>query len=513
VNKIEIQAVARVVEAHYAAGIPVLFLAGRDPTAIVREVTFATADSFQIWRYGVARPSQFRYLERVPQGFVPPAPQRWDLLAAAVTGVTWPDPTVAVLTGLDWSHPDLGEVFRVLAESIKSQHTNATVVLVGTEAPGPACAGVGPVLHVAPPNPPARLWHLQQVFKRNPTLGAPDPALLDAVGEAVAGLEGGEIEQIVQLQLAVQGQLDPAAAAQEKAQRLASGGLLEIMAPDPAGLAGVGGLDGLKTWLTARREAYTPEATAFGLPQPKGVLLVGPPGTGKSLAARAVASTWGFPLVRLDIGRLHGSYVGESEKNPRTVLSQIDGLAPAVVWVDEIEKGLAGSSGQGGGEIARRMLQSLLTWMQEQVGSFLFATANEVSALPPELMRKGRLDEFFWVDLPTEAERAQILAIHLRKRRRDPAGFDLAALAAQAKGFSGSELEAAIIDGLHRAWADRRDLTTEDVAAALAETKPLSQLFPEQISAVRQWGGTHARPAGQDPRQVPMGSQVARLQA
>ena len=507
-NRITLSELTASVHRHYAAGIPTLFVVARDPDVAQGEIVAGCrATNYQVWTWGAARTLVATAPERMPQTFRVPA--AWADLPAAVS-LDWPEPTLGLLMGAPITQPGFADVARAIANRVQHYAQNLTIVFLATETAGPEFGSIGPTLAIHPPTFDERVWHIRHVHQRNHRPD-PDPAVLAAASQALAGLDATEIQQITLLQLA-DGGLDPRAAAIEKAHRLAAGGLLEVIEPDPAGLAGVGGLDGLKTWLTHRRAAFSPAAADFGLPQPKGVLLVGPPGTGKSLSARAIAATWNFPLIRLDFGRLQGSYVGESEKNLRAVLAQLSGMAPCVCWTDEIEKGLAGS-GTNGGEIARRMLSTLLTWMQEQQGVFWFATANDVTALPPELMRKGRFDDTFVLDLPDPEERAAIWTIHLAKRRRNPADFDLPALVAATEGFSGAEIEAAVIDGLHLAFSDgARALATADLLAAAADTRPLSKLAPEAIDAVRQWGATHARPAGKDPRRM-RGPQVERLQA
>ncbi len=507
-NHITLSELNAAVRRHYAAGIPALFVVARDPDVAHGEIQVACRQDFQVWTWGAARPLVATVAARMPQEFR--APAGWSDLPAAVS-LDWPEPTLGLVMGAPLTQPGFADVARAVAHRVQLYAQNLTIVFLTTETPGPEYGSIGPTLAIDPPNFTERIWHIRHVHQRN-NRPDPDPAVLAEVSQALAGLEGTEVQQITLLQLATGG-LDARAAAIEKAHRLSAGGLLEVIEPDPAGLAGVGGLDGLKTWLTHRRAAFTPAAADFGLPQPKGVLLVGPPGTGKSLSARAIAANWNFPLIRLDFGRLQGSYVGESEKNLRAVLAQLSGMAPCVCWTDEIEKGLAGSGASSGGEIARRMLSTLLTWMQEQQGVFWFATANDVTALPPELMRKGRFDDTFVLDLPDPEERAAIWTIHLAKRRRNPADFDLPALVAATEGFSGAEIEAAVIDGLHLAFSDgARALATADLLAAAADTRPLSKLAPEAIDAVRQWGATHARPAGKDPRRM-RGPQVERLQA
>jgi AAA+ superfamily predicted ATPase len=248
----------------------------------------------------------------------------------------------------------------------------------------------------------------------------------------------------------------------------------------------VGGLDELKRWLALREQAFSDAAAAYGLPAPKGLALIGIPGTGKSLTAKMIGGLWRLPLLRLDVGALFGSLVGESEERVRRALRLAEAVAPCVLWIDELEKGFA--SGDLDGGTSRRVLGTLLTWMQEKtVPVFVVATANDVGALPPEVIRRGRFDEVFFLDLPTQAERQEIIALHLRKRRRDPSGFDVRRLAVESDGYTGAELEQAIIDAMYSAFAEDRDIRTGDVITAIARTVPLSRSQREVIERLRAW--------------------------
>lgn len=286
---------------------------------------------------------------------------------------------------------------------------------------------------------------------------------------------------------------------EQKAQALRRTGLLEYYHTRDT-LDDVGGLDLLKDWLRRRARAFGDEAREFGLEPPRGVLLLGVQGCGKSLTAKAAARSWNLPLLRLDMGRIYSSLVGESEANLRTALQVASAMAPCVLWIDEIEKGAAGaaSSGTLDSGVTARVVGTLLTWMQERDESrpvFVAATANSVHTLPPELLRKGRLDEIFFVDLPDEAERRDILSIHIRKRRRDPGSFDLGPLSQATDGFSGAEIEQAVRDALYLAFDRGRDLQQEDLEEAVQATVPLSRLRGEEIAQLRQWAGQRARPA------------------
>ena len=256
-------------------------------------------------------------------------------------------------------------------------------------------------------------------------------------------------------------------------------------------------MNALKTWLRQRSDALTPEAKAFGLQPPKGVLLLGVQGAGKSLCAKAIATAWQRPLLRLDPGVLYDRYVGESERRLRSALRQAELMAPIILWIDEIEKGFASAASQStDGGLSQRMFGTLLTWMQEhEAPVFLIATANNIDALPPELLRKGRFDEIFFVDLPTPPVRREIFAIHLRKRNRNPDDFDLEALAEGSPGYSGAEIEQAIIAALHGAFADSTEIDTPRILAAVAGSPPLSVTMAERIDHLRSWARSRCVPA------------------
>ncbi len=282
----------------------------------------------------------------------------------------------------------------------------------------------------------------------------------------------------------------------EKKQILRKSGLIEYISTDET-MGSVGGLEYLKAWLDRRNGAFSDEARKFGLPQPKGLLLLGVQGCGKSLTAKAIASRWRLPLVRLDMGRIFAGFIGSSEENVRKAIRIAEGVAPCVLWIDEIEKGLSGTSGgESDGGTTARVFGALLTWMQEKTAPvFIVATANRITDLPPELLRKGRFDEIFFIDLPSLRERADIFAIHLRRRGRDVRDFDISELAHEAAGFSGAEIEQAVVAGLYQAFETRGALTQAHVLAALAETRPLSATMREDIARLREWAQTRTRAA------------------
>lgn len=288
---------------------------------------------------------------------------------------------------------------------------------------------------------------------------------------------------------------------EEKQQTIRKSGLLEFV-PVEVGLDDVGGLQTLKRWLAKRNNSWLAEAAAYGVPAPKGVLVTGVPGCGKSLTAKAMAAAWGLPLLRLDIGRVFAGLVGSSEQNMRTAIRTAEAIAPCVLWIDEIEKGFSGtSSGGGDSGTSSRVFGSFLTWMQEKSRPvFVMATANNIDQLPPEFMRKGRFDEIFFVDLPTHVERMVIWQVHLRRRlSNDNAGGSMTVedgtlrrLADATEGYAGAEIEQAVIAGLFDAYADRRPLQEADVLRAVSNTVPLSVTQSEQIAGIRRWADVRA---------------------
>ncbi len=249
----------------------------------------------------------------------------------------------------------------------------------------------------------------------------------------------------------------------------------------------VGGLRVLKDWLRLRESAFTEQAREYGLPMPKGIALLGIPGTGKSLTAKMISNMWRLPLLRLDVGALFGSLVGESEERTRHALHIAETIAPCIVWIDEMEKALSHGGLDSG--TSTRVFGSILTWMQEKnAPAFVVATANDISSLPPELLRKGRFDEIFFLDLPTFEERKDIFRVHLKKRRRLPQDYDVDQLAARSEGYVGAEIEQAIIDAMYVGYNDNgREFTTEDILGAIERQVPLSVSQREAINALRQW--------------------------
>jgi SpoVK/Ycf46/Vps4 family AAA+-type ATPase len=281
-----------------------------------------------------------------------------------------------------------------------------------------------------------------------------------------------------------------------KRRQMGGDGILDYV-ESPVTLDEVGGLERLKAWLDRRQDCMSDAAASFGITPPRGILLLGVQGAGKSLAAKAVATAWRRPLLRMDAGALYDRYIGESERRLRDALRQAERMAPVVLWIDEIEKAFASAAAQStDGGLSMRMFGSLLTWMQEhRAPVFLVATANDIEALPPELLRKGRFDEIFWVGLPGLEARTQITAVHLRKRHRDPREFDIAAIAAAAEGYSGAEIEQAIVAALYDAFAAREPLHTRHIIEAMRSSPPLSVTMAERLESLQQWAAGRCVPA------------------
>lgn len=319
----------------------------------------------------------------------------------------------------------------------------------------------------------------------------------DAAIDAAVGLSGEEAASCFARSLVQFRKVDPAAVAKEKRRTVAREKVIEWFDPLPGGLDAVGGLDNLKRWLIARASAYSPKAREYGLPSPKGAMLVGVPGCGKSLTAKAIATAWNVPLLRLDLGALKSKFVGESESNLRKAFGVIEAIGRCVVWLDEIEKALQGAtSGSADGGVSSDALGAILSWMQDRQGeAFVIATANDVSALPPELLRKGRFDELWFIDLPNTTERVAILKAALKSHGRNlDGGVD--AVAERTEGFTGAELAALVPDALFEAFNDGgREPTAADLTMAAKTVVPLSKTAAEKITKLREWAKGRARMA------------------
>ncbi|MDX2232666.1 MAG: AAA family ATPase [Leptolyngbyaceae cyanobacterium bins.349] len=319
--------------------------------------------------------------------------------------------------------------------------------------------------------------------------------------KAALGLTKDEAEKVYRKANVTAGRLTEAevdVVLSEKKQLIRRNGILDYIEEDET-IDSVGGLEELKRWLHQRSNAFTERAREYGLPQPKGMLILGVPGCGKSLIAKTTSRLWGLPLLRLDMGRVYdGSMVGRSEANLRNALKTAESISPAILFIDELDKAFAGSAGSADsdGGTSSRIFGSFLTWMQEKTSPvFVMATANRVERLPGEFLRKGRFDELFFVDLPNAEERRDIFRIHLSKRKRDTSRFDLDQLANVSDGFSGAEIEQALVAAMYDAFAQEREFTQLDIIAAVKATQPLSKTMSEQVTALRDWARQRARPA------------------
>src|SRR5438270_250153 len=324
---------------------------------------------------------------------------------------------------------------------------------------------------------------------------------LDALAENLRGLTEEEAERAISQALVSRYALCPETVTdvlQAKKDLLRRSEMLDFF-QDSASMAAVGGLENLKGWLAQRQGTWEEQARAFGLDPAKGIIILGVQGCGKSLCARAVAGEWGLPLVKFDTAAIYDKYVGETEKRIQKVFQVAEGLAPCVLWIDELEKVFAGSgpdSASADAGVSSRLLAAFLSWMQDRKAPvFVAATCNNVSALPPELIRKGRFDELFFVDLPNQAERKQIFSIQLARRKRSPTDYDLDRVSAAARGYSGAEIDAAVQTAMYAAYSQKKDLSTQALLDALKSTVPLSTTRAEEIQELRDWAQKRAVPA------------------
>jgi SpoVK/Ycf46/Vps4 family AAA+-type ATPase len=341
---------------------------------------------------------------------------------------------------------------------------------------------------------------LDRVLAMVPNKAPPTGQEREHIVEAALGLTADEAENVFAKSLVQTGTFDIDVILSEKERIVRKSGVLEFFRTQEK-MDNIGGLDQLKSWLRKRQGAFSEEARNFGLPRPKGILMIGIPGGGKSLTAKAVGAAWRLPLLRLDVGKVFAGIVGSSEENMRRAIAMAEAVAPSILWVDELEKGFSGtgSSNNSDGGTAARVFGSFITWLQEKTSPvFVIATANNVDELPPEMMRKGRFDEIFFVDLPSLPERREIFAIHLKRRGRSPDQFELDLLAEKSDGMTGAEIEQAVVSAMFDEY-DRHGsagvLTSEGVVHSLQETVPLSRTMKEKIAALRAWCKTRARPA------------------
>jgi len=330
--------------------------------------------------------------------------------------------------------------------------------------------------------------------------------LIRAAANAAVGLDRMGAENAIALSLATSNGIDLRVIQLQKENEVRKSELDFVRVEET--LNDVGGFSALKEWLQRRKRAFSDKAREYGLPYPKGILIVGPAGTGKSLVAKATASYLQLPCLRLDMGKMFRSLVGESEATVRSALQVAEAVSPVVLWIDEIEKGLAGARGSGelDSGVTARVVSTILTWLQEtKKPVMLVATANDVTTLPSMVYRKGRLDEVWATDLPTVEEREEIFEIHLRKRGRDPENFDIPLLAARTEDFVGAEIEGVIVDAMFSAFDKDREFTTKDILRSVKETVPQAQRSAEEVKATREWVKTRARLVGGSPTESSRG--------
>lgn len=398
-------------------------------------------------------------------------------------------------------HPGVIRMIREIA--FEHASTRQTLVFVGTRVElHPDLQRMSASFRLAPIGPEdvkklikeeAELYMSQQ----ETNLRA-DRAAYDLLVQHLVGLSRDDARRMIRQSIEHEGAItmdDVARVLRVKHESLGQGGTLQ-MVTDVETLDRVGGQSRVKKWLELRREAFLRGGGTEALDVPKGMLLLGVQGAGKSLAARAVAGSWKVPLLRLDFGALYNKFHGETERNLRTALETASQMAPCILWLDEIEKGVASGDAAGDGGVSRRVLGTLLTWMSERRDRvFLIATANDIGSLPPELLRKGRFDEIFFVDLPSAAVRAEIFRIHLARRSHPVEAFDLAKLAECAEKFSGAEIEQSIIAAAYAAHADKQPLATSHIVAEIGATRPLAVLRAEEVAALRHWADGRTVPA------------------
>lgn len=377
---------------------------------------------------------------------------------------------------------------RNLARQLKSQPKNIVVLsprIVSTE-------DLGDILTVLEFPLPAAAEIKAEVERLVAATGQSlDKKVLDELVRSCQGLSIDRIRRVLARAIALHGELQPEdveLVLEEKRQIIRQTQILDFY-PATEKISDIGGLDNLKDWLLRRGGAFSERARAYGLPHPRGLLLVGIQGTGKSLTAKAIAHHWHLPLLRLDVGRLFGGLVGESESRTRQMIQVAEALAPCILWIDEIDKAFAGLGGKGDAGTTSRVFGTFITWLAEKSSPvFVVATANDIQALPPEMLRKGRFDEIFFVGLPTQEERKAIFTVHLsRLRPHNLKTYDIERLAYETPDFSGAEIEQTIIEAMHIGFSQNRDFTTDDVLEAASQIIPLARTAQEQIQFLQDW--------------------------
>jgi hypothetical protein len=391
---------------------------------------------------------------------------------------------------------------RNLSRRLKSQPKN--IVIVSPQVSVPAeLAEVLTVLEFPLPNPSEIKAEIGRLLAA--TGQSLNDKVLDELVRSCQGLSLERIRRVLTRAIASHGEIQPEdveLVLEEKRQSIRQTQILEFY-PATEKISDIGGLDNLKDWLLRRGGAFTERARQYGLPHPRGLLLVGIQGTGKSLTAKAIAHHWHLPLLRLDVGRLFGGLVGESESRTRQMIQLAEALAPCILWIDEIDKAFSGIDSKGDAGTTSRVFGTFINWLAEKKSPvFVVATANNIQALPPEMLRKGRLDEIFFVGLPSQEERQSIFELHLsRLRPHNLKSYDLERLAYETPDFSGAEIEQTLIEAMHIGFSQNRDFTTDDVLEAASQIIPLARTAQEQIQFLQDWAAAgKARMASRDSR-------------
>lgn len=388
----------------------------------------------------------------------------------------------------------VGRKLRNLARLLKSQPKNIVIISPQLTIPDDL-SDVLTVLEFPLPSLPEIRAELEKLLAGLGQTGQPlDPKMIDDLVRSCQGLSMERIRRVLAKGIATHGSLQPEDVElilEEKRQSIRQTQILDFY-PATERISDIGGLDNLKDWLLRRGSAFSERARQYGLPHPRGLLLVGIQGTGKSLTAKAIAHHWHLPLLRLDVGRLFAGLVGESESRTRQMIQLAEALAPCVLWIDEIDKAFAGFDGRGDAGTTSRVFGTFITWLSEKTSPvFVVATANNIQALPPEMLRRGRFDEIFFVGLPSQEERRAIFAVHLsRLRPHNLQSYDLDRLAYETPDFSGAEIEQILIEAMHLGFSQNRDFTTQDVLEAASQIIPLARTAQEQIQLLQDWAAT-----------------------
>ena len=377
---------------------------------------------------------------------------------------------------------------RNLARKLKSQPKNL-VILAPEVAIPPELTEVITVVDFPLPTAGEIKTEINNILSS--TGKAPDSKMLGELVRSAQGLPLERIRRVLTRAIAAHGEIRPEdveLVLEEKRQSIRQTQILDFY-PATEQISDIGGLDDLKSWLLRRGGAFSERARSYGLPHPRGLMLVGIQGTGKSLTAKAIAHHWHLPLLRLDVGRLFGGLVGESESRTRQMINLSEALAPCILWIDEIDKAFSGIGGRGDGGTTSRVFGTFINWLGEkQSPVFVVATANNIQQLPPEMLRKGRFDEIFFVDLPSEVERKAIFQVHLsRLRPHNLKNYDLGKLAQETPGFSGAEIEQTLIEAMHIGFSENRDFSTDDILEATQQIIPLARTAQEQIQFLQSW--------------------------